>query len=146
MEWTQHMKEWKCPNCPWVHKAHPAYNWTKDDERAVEVHQEQLCPNKPEDVRQTNCNRKCSTHDHDNYRPEATHFLDCPVWNTPYTPSPNEVRHAPSEWRVVVDRPYVVVSAMCVCGNDECHFTVTAYDAYNPNLDYMNMVQLRNYE
>lgn len=37
--------------------------------------------------------------------------------------------HRPSRWRVVSDSSTaVVVSAMCVCGDDECHFTATAYD------------------
>lgn len=37
--------------------------------------------------------------------------------------------HRPDRWRVVSDGPdSVTVSAMCVCGHDECHYTATAYD------------------
>lgn len=39
-------KIWHCPKCPWYEKAHPVYGWSRDNERAVEVHETQLCPNR----------------------------------------------------------------------------------------------------
>jgi hypothetical protein len=41
--------------------------------------------------------------------------------------------HAPKEWVVVSQLP-LIVSAMCICGNDDCHYTVSAYMAVNVNL------------
>jgi hypothetical protein len=35
---------WACPNCPWVHQAHPHYGWASHDDLAVEVHRITLCP------------------------------------------------------------------------------------------------------
>ena len=47
-------KVWKCPDCPWVEKAHPTYGWAKHNDHAVEIHQTMLCPNRrtyyPKDV------------------------------------------------------------------------------------------------
>jgi hypothetical protein len=34
--------------------------------------------------------------------------------------------HKPAKWYVVGNSP-LIVSAMCVCGDDECYFTATSY-------------------
>ena len=41
---------WTCPNCGWFQQKHPLFVWSAHDIRAVEVHQQYLCPNK-EDFR-----------------------------------------------------------------------------------------------
>lgn len=43
-------KTWTCPNCDWFETAHPKYGWSKHNDRAVEVHQTQLCPMLTDDV------------------------------------------------------------------------------------------------
>lgn len=30
----------------------------------------------------TECNRDCDVEDPSNYRPDVTHYLNCPVWQT----------------------------------------------------------------
>lgn len=38
--------------------------------------------------------------------------------------------HRPGRWQVVSDSDdSVTVSAMCVCGDDDCHYTGTVYDS-----------------
>jgi hypothetical protein len=44
------------------------------------------------------------------------------------TGSHEDVEHSPSKWVLCVNQPdLVVLSAMCVCGDDNCHFTMTSY-------------------
>ena len=38
------IRVWRCPKCDWFQQQHPHYPWSKDDDRAVEVHQTMLCP------------------------------------------------------------------------------------------------------
>lgn len=38
---------WRCPDCPWVHAAHPRYGWQRYDDGAVEAHRKRLCPSRP---------------------------------------------------------------------------------------------------
>lgn len=47
---TTPIKEWKCPNCNWVEKAHPDYGWQSHNQRAIEVHRQHLCPGKPKKI------------------------------------------------------------------------------------------------
>lgn len=41
------LRVWSCPDCPWIHAAHPDFPWDRIDTRTVEVHQTMLCPNRP---------------------------------------------------------------------------------------------------
>lgn len=50
--------------------------------------------------------------------------------------------HGPKEWVVVNNSP-LIVSAGCICGNDDCGFTVTAYNAVNINLEPIYNVRLK---
>lgn len=51
------------------------------------------------------------------------------------------MEHSPSEWLVVSDSP-LIVTAMCKCGNNECHYTIAVYAAVNVNLDPIKLVPI----
>ena len=53
----------------------------------------------------------------------------------------DETQHSPANWIIVSQSPLIVTS-MCTCGSDECHFTATVYSAVNVQLNPTGMVKV----